>query len=81
MKGGGELGVELNNIFVLAEEILIGRELGAIVVFAKGLEGGQGRLDHGNIFGAEDGIEDLEDVGSDEDDIFVEFFDEGSEDL
>jgi hypothetical protein len=44
---------------------LVGEERRGIVVLAKGFKGWQGGLDHGNIVGAEDEVENLEDAQRD----------------
>ncbi len=51
------------------------------MVFAKCLKGGDGRLDHGDVAGLEDHLEDLEDAWCEEGEVFRRLFDEGSEDL
>lgn len=51
------------------------------MVFAEGPKGGEGRLNHGEVVGAEDGVEDFEDVGGDEGCIFVQLFDQSRKDL
>jgi hypothetical protein len=74
--GGCELSVKANDVFVLVKEGLIGGQESGIVKIAEGLKSRQRRFNHGDIFGSQNCIEDLENEGSNEDGIFVELFDE-----
>jgi hypothetical protein len=65
------LGVELDNALVLAKVCLVGGEESGIMEIAKSFECGQRRFDHGDVFGAEDRVKDIENVWGNEDDIFV----------
>ena len=66
---------------VLEQIGLVGEEGGRVVVLAKCLKGWDGRLDHGNVIGLEDLLEDVEDAQRKEGEVFGCLFDQGGDDL
>ncbi|KAH6607256.1 hypothetical protein Trco_003569 [Trichoderma cornu-damae] len=75
-----ELRVGSDDGHVVAEVCLVGEEGGRIVVLAKGLPRGERGLDHGDVVGPEDQVEDLEDARRDEGGILGRLVDQRGED-
>lgn len=65
----------------MAQVGLVGHERGRVVMGAKGFEGRDGRFDHGDVAGLEDLLEDLEDTGCEEGEVFGRLLDQRRQDL
>jgi hypothetical protein len=77
---GSQRSIGANDGLILLQVGLVGEKRGGIVMLAKCAEGWERRLDHGDVVGAEDKVEDLKDIGRRERDVLGRLLDKRGED-